>query len=48
MPLQAAKHQLLYTNDVRPINDWIQDHQEITHDSLDCLPQADLGGFGPA
>lgn len=28
-------------------NDWIQGHQEITYDSVDCLPQADLGILGP-
>lgn len=29
-------------------NDWIQSHQEITYDSVDCLPWADLRFFGLA
>lgn len=29
-------------------NDWIQGHQDITYDSVDGLPQVDLGGLGPA
>lgn len=28
-------------------NGWIQGHQEITCDSVDCLPWAGLGGFLP-
>jgi len=31
-----------------PFNDWIQDHQQITYDSVDCLPVVDFGGVGPA
>lgn len=41
---KLQKHQLTMSG---LFNGWIQGHQEITCDSVDCLPRANLGVFLP-